>query len=284
MSKRVLILGGSGRTGRYSTRAFGEAGWDVRQFNRQTDDMAHAAQGCDVIINGLNPQNYHDWPTILPRITRDVIKAARSSGATVIVPGNVYHFGDQGGVWSQTTPAKPVSRKGQIRLEIEQAYQASGVQTIILRAGNFIDPEDRNCVMSLIYLRGIKGGAITLPGRAAVRQAFCHVADWARAAVALAEMRDELAEFEDVPIHGQTFTGNQIKELAENIIGKRLKFSHFPWWMMSLASPFWELAREMKEMRYLYETDHTLCERRLAELLPDFRATPKEDVMRAMLA
>ena len=131
MPQTVLILGASGRAGHHSATAFEDAGWMVRRFDRR-DDMTHAAEGADVILNGLNPPDYHDWKSTIPAITAQVIEAAKSSGATVILPGNVYHFGNQPGTWSEKTPPNPVSRKGQIRLEMERVYEASGVQTLSL--------------------------------------------------------------------------------------------------------------------------------------------------------
>ncbi|TYC75360.1 epimerase [Stappia sp. BW2] len=283
MSGTVLILGASGKFGRHSALAFEEAGWTVKRFQRGKDNLEDAAQGCDVILNGFNPPNYHDWKTILPQITREVIGAARASGAAVILPGNVYHFGDQGGVWSARTPANPVSRKGQIRLTMERDYAQSGVQTIVLRAGNAIDPDRQGCVMSLIYLREIAKNRITLPGPAETRQALCFVPDWARAAVALAGKRHELSQFEDIPFEGHTLTAQEIKSGLERILQRDLQFVRFPWWMFSLTAPFWELARELKEMRYLWNTDHALSGERLQEVLPDFTVTPLDDVLRSSL-
>ena len=283
MTDTVLILGGTGKIGRHSTAAFETAGWQVRQFDRQKDDMARAAQGCAVIVNGLNPQNYHNWQETIPRITAQVIDAARHSGATVILPGNVYHFGDKPGTWSEHTPPEPVSRKGQIRLDMERAYAHSGVQTIVLRAGNFIDPERRGCIMSEIYLRDIAREKVTLPGPAETRQAMCYLPDWARAAVALAEQRYRLARFEDIPFPGHTLSAQDIKTELERITGRSLTFKRFPWWVFTLAGPFWELARELSEMRYIWQTDHALSGERFQALLPDFEATPLDEVLRAAL-
>ena len=88
--QKVLILGPSGSFGSNSVEAFGAAGWEVRRFTRG-DDMAAEAKGMDVIVNGLNPQNYKGWVTDLPKIARQVMVAAKASGATVIQPGNVYN-------------------------------------------------------------------------------------------------------------------------------------------------------------------------------------------------
>ncbi len=283
MTQRVLILGASGKVGRHSARAFAAAGWDVRRFDRARDDLIQAARGCDVIVHGMNPPDYHDWQGIMPAITRAVIEAARAAGACVILPGNVYHYGDQGGVWSQDTPPNPVSRKGAIRLRMERDLAASGVQTIVLRAGNFIDPEGRDCVMARLYLRALGRGRITLPGPIDTRQAMCFLPDWARAAVALAERRHSLARFEDVPFPGHTLSARDIRDGLERLMQRRLSVTPFPWWLFTLTAPVWELAREMREMRYLWHTDHALCGARLAALLPGFEVTPLDRVLRQML-
>ncbi|SDG00533.1 NAD-dependent epimerase/dehydratase family protein [Sulfitobacter delicatus] len=278
----VLILGANGKIGSHSAIAFADAGWSVRRYVRGTD-MTAAALGCDVLINGLNPPAYHDWDRIVPAITKQVIAAAQASGATVIIPGNLYNFGDQAGVWSENTPQRPAARKGQIRVEMEEAYRAAGVRTVILRAGNFIDPNHNEDVMSSVLLRNIKRGVITLPGDASVMQAYAYVPDWARAALMLAEKRDSLATFEDVPFPGHAFTAEDLRHALEGIMGQHLKFKRFPWWAMALLSPVWELAQELSEMRYLYNTAHRLCSKKFDALLPDFRPTETLTVMRSGL-
>lgn len=279
MTNTVLILGASGKIGKHSAHAFQAAGWKVKKFNRHSQNMTKEAKDVDVIINGMNPQNYHNWKNIIPRITSQVIKAARKSGASVIIPGNVYHFGDQGGVWSENTAARPVARKGQIRLDMERAYKTSGVQTIILRAGSFIDPDRNGCIMTEVYMREIQKRKILFPGPKDTRHAFCFVPDWARAAAKLATLRKSFSGFEDIPFQGHTLTAFQIKNEIEKILGHKIKESNFPWWQLSLASPFWELARELKEMRYLWQTNHELCDTKFKSILPKFEVTPLSDVL-----
>lgn len=284
MHKIALILGASGKIGRHAKAAFEAAGWQVRCFDRKRDDMVEAARGADVIVNGLNPPKYHDWATLIPAITRDVIAAAKASGATVIVPGNVYNLDHDGGEWSESTPHRPLTKKGRIREEMERALEASGVRTIVLRAGNFIDPDASDDVMALVLLRNIRADKLFVAGDPNAMQAYCYVPDWARAAVALAEKRFELATFEDVPFPGHAFTAEHLRQLLSAELGRPLAFSHFPWWLMNALSPFWELAREMREMRYLWSLSHTLSGDKLARLLPAFRATPLADVLRRSLS
>jgi nucleoside-diphosphate-sugar epimerase len=281
MTKTVLILGASGKIGSHSRLAFEQAGWVVRRYDRKAENLLEAARGADVIINGLNPPRYHDWEHLVPAYTAEVIEAARASGATVIVPGNVYNFGATGGEWSEATPHHPNTKKGRIREEMEKTYRASGVCTIILRAGNFIDPRQTDDVMSLVFLREIKKGKLTVIGDASAMQAYCYVPDWARAAVGLAEIRDRLETFEDIPFPGHAFTAEELRAFLSTELGRPLGIAKFPWWVMRLTSPFWELAREMLEMRYLWSTSHELSRKKLARLLPAFEPTSLEEVMLA---
>lgn len=283
MSKTALILGASGKAGHHAARALEQAGWTIRRFNRETDDMVQAAQGADIIVNGLNPPNYHNWAKLIPAITEQVIAAAKASGATVFIPGNVYHFGATGGEWSETTPPDPCARKGKIRRDMERSYRDSGVPTIILRAGNMIDPGHNADIFSLVILRAIKRGKITSPGNPDLIQPYAYMPDWGRALQMLADKRDQLARFEDIPFPGHAFTLTELKAALETELGRALRISSFPWWALRLASPIWELAREMTEMRYLWDTPHTLSPARFNALLPDFRPSPLREVMLAGL-
>ena len=284
MTKTVLITGATGKIGRHAARAFADAGWDVRRFRRGAD-LTQAAQGCDVIVNGMNPPNYHAWATILPEITRQHIAAARATGATVILPGNVYNFGPRcDGLWDETSPHAPETRKGRIREDLERAYREAGVRTIVLRAGNFIDPEGTDDVLSLGPLKGLAKGRCTQIGDPQARQEWCYLPDWARAAVALAERRDSLAGFEDVPFGNHALTGAEMQARLEALTGRKLSTARFPWWAMTLLSPVLEVAREMGEMRYLFDLDHALSDTKLRRLLPGWEKTPLDTVLRAKLA
>lgn len=287
MSKTVLILGASGRAGRNAATAFAADGWTIRRFDRKRDDIVQAAIGADVIFNGMNPPNYENWAENIPRITADAIRAAKASGATIIHPGTVYGFGNRPGLWSEDTPQRPHTVKGRIRVEMERTYREAsreGVQVILLRAGDFIDPEDEGDVMSVIYLRALARGRLTSAGDPKVTRAYAYMPDFARAAVMLANRRDSLGRYEDIPFAGHAFSVLELKTEIERQIGRGLRLTRFPWGLIRLISPVWRLGRELLEMRYLWSLEHRLDGRKLARLLPDFAPTPLAGVVAASLA
>ena len=281
MTGIVLVLGASGLFGSHAARAFADAGWQVRRYSRGTD-MTRAAQGVDVIVNGLNPPMYHNWAQLIPQITAQVIAAGLASGACVIVPGNVYPYGAQLGPWGPDTPHRPVARKGHIRAAMETQYQAAtrrGLRVILLRGGDYLAADYKGTAMNSLNLRTAAKGVITLGGAADVPRAYACLPDMARAAVALADLRASLPAFADLPFAGLTFSMQQWRAEMTAQSGRAFRFTAFPWWVMRLLSPFWELARELPEMRYLYDTPHRMDPGPLDAILPEFALTPLAQVV-----
>lgn len=284
MTQTVLILGGRGKIGTHSAIAFENAGWTVRHYDRSKGDMTKAAIGADVIVNGLNPPNYHNWAQVIPEITAQVIAAAKASGATVIIPGNVYNFGNVDGQMDEKTPQRANSRKGQIRVDMETAYRKSGIPVIILRAGHFLDPNRDSCTHSMVTMAKAGKGKLTTMGPPATLQAHAYLPDWAKAAVQLAQIRASLDTFEDIPFPGHTFSINDLQPVVADAVQRKVRIAKFPWWVMKLLSPFWELARELNEMRYLTSMDHWLGADKFNRLLPDFRPSNMRTAMLSGLA
>ncbi len=287
MTNTALILGATGKFGGHCARAFETAGWQVKRFRRDTQNMNDAARGVDVIVNGLNPPNYKNWATVLPAITTQVISAAKASGATILQPGNVYNFGKQSGPWGVSTPHVTHTVKGQIRIDIEtklrKAAETMGVQTIILRAGDFIDDTNSGNWFDISLTAKLQKNQFGHPGNMNIDHAWAFLPDLARAAVLLAENRAALAMFEDVPFAGHNLTGTAIMKGFEQILGQTLTHKPFPWQLIRLASPFWSLGKELLEMRYLWETPHSLDNTRLRALLPDFEITDTQEMLAASI-
>jgi nucleoside-diphosphate-sugar epimerase len=276
MSQSVLILGASGRFGRACALAFEHAGWRVKRFRRGQEDLTRAAAGVDVIVNGWNPA-YPDWAEQVPGLHRQVIRAAEVSGATVILPGNVYVFGPQTpSPWSEHSPHAARNPLGRIRIEMEAAYRASGAQVILLRAGDFLDTQASGNWFDVMITAKLGKGKFIYPGRADIPHAWAYLPDLAQAAVGLAEKRVELPRFLDVPFAGYTLTGQEMLALLNAHLHEPARLKQMSWLPLQLARPFWPMGRCLLEMRYLWDTSHRLTGDLLHQLLPEFRPTPPE--------
>ncbi|MFY0616344.1 epimerase [Shimia sp.] len=273
MAETVLILGANGRFGRHAAEAFAKAGWVVQRFDRSKDVLREAVHGVQVIVNAWNPE-YPDWESQVPKLHAEVIDAAKTVDATVIVPGNVYVFGaGTPSPWGVTTAHQARNPLGQIRRDMEQAYRDSGVRTIVLRSGDFIDTKASGNWFDMIMAKKISRGLFTYPGRRDVEHAWAYLPDVCRAAVGLAEKRTELNRFEDVCFAGYTLTGDELIQALEAVLRRSIKVRTMPWWALKLAAPFWKLAPFLLEMRYLWNTPHRLDGARFEAVLPGFEHT-----------
>lgn len=299
MTGKVLILGAKGRFGRAARSSFYKAGWDVLAFGRNWPDMdgpgrvisgdafdkevlIGAAMGCDVIVNALNPP-YPKWTRDLPRLTEAVIAAAKASGATVLIPGNVYNYGEEmPPLLTEATPHKPTTRKGTLREEMEERFAQAGdegVQTIILRAGDFIEAEKTGNWFDTYVAAKVGEGKLSYPGPLDRMHAWAYLPDMARAAVGLAEKRARLGTFCCFGFESINLTGAELIATIETVTGQSMKVSSMPWPIIRLLSVINPMMREVVEMAYLWRVPHAIDGRKLSSTLPDFEHTPIENAL-----
>ena len=280
MTRTILILGPSGRIGSNAARAFQAAGWTTILHNRKTDDLMAQAATADVILCGWHPPSYADWAKTTHRLTERTIAAAKRNDATVIIPGNVYVYGDKAPpMLTADTPHAASNPLGLLRIGMEQAYRAAGVKTIILRAGDYIDTRASGNWFNLVLTKSLRKGRITWPGAPDADHAFAYLPDVARAMVGLAEIRDRLPRFADIPFAGYTLPGRKLADALQSVTGRRVTVRGMNWLPIRLAVPFWSSARGLLEMRYIWSMPHALDPEPLRRWLPGFEVTPVQTAL-----
>jgi nucleoside-diphosphate-sugar epimerase len=302
----VVILGAGGRVGNEIAKAFVAAGWRVRGLARgakakglvagveavsadaaDRDALVAACMGADVIVHALNPL-YTEWADKVMPLARNVLAAAQASGATIMLPGNVYNFGLEIGMDMGEGDAQTGSTaKARIRIEMERmledAARREGVRTIVIRAGDFYGGEKRGTWLDELVLAKLDKGVFTWPGPMDVPHSFAFLPDLAQAFVGVAARREELAPFETLHFAGHTVTGAQMKEAAEHAIGRTLARRGVPWTLLRAAGLFMPMMRELAAMSYLWRTPHSLDGGRLAALVPEMKATHFENAMESVV-
>jgi len=274
MPGTALILGASGRFGRHIHAALCEAGWRVRIYDRSRDDLWDAAWGADLIVNAWNPA-YPDWARDLPDLTARVIEVAEATGATVLVPQNVYAFGPDAPLpWGPETPRTATNPMGRLRAEMEAAYKASKARVILMQYGDFLDTEPSGNWFDMIMTKAIRKGKFTYPGPTDRAHAWAFLPDAARAAVALVGRRESLPRYAEVPFAGYTVTGKELHAALEQAWGQRLALKPMVWWPLRIAGTVWPLGRCLVEMSWLWRMEHRLDTAPMDALLPGFQQTP----------
>ncbi|MEP7053259.1 MAG: SDR family NAD(P)-dependent oxidoreductase [Pseudomonadota bacterium] len=314
MNRIALVIGATGGIGGETARALIKSGWQVRALHRdparaikgsaelgpiewlQGDAMnvaevVAAAAGVSVVVHAANPPGYKNWRWLALPMLESSIAAARAAGAHLVLPGTVYNFGpDAPAFVDESAPQRPVTRKGKIRVAMEERLRqaaSEGTPVLIVRAGDFFGP--RGTSNSWFSQGLVKPGrplrSVTYPGKHDVGHAWAYLPDLAATIVRLLERSGGLSAFEVFHFAGHSFQrGVELAEAIASAAGMpNAPIRRFPWFAIYLLAPFLETFREMLEMRYLWSRSLLLDNRKLIAFLGSEPHTPLAEALRATL-
>jgi len=220
----------------------------------------------------------------------NAIAAAKATGARLIFPGNLYNFGaDAWPLVSESSPQHPNTRKGMVRVEMEQMMQQAaqqGGRMMVVRAGDFFGSHGNSSWFSAVMIKpGKSVKSVNFPGERTVGHAWAYLPDLAETIARLAAMEKNLAAFEVFHFSGH-WTPRAV-EMAESIRratgNPALPIRSVPWPVLYLASPFVRFLRELIEMRYLWQVPVQLDNRKLLSVLGEEPHTELDDAVRVSL-
>ncbi len=313
-SRTALIIGATGSFGGHAMMALIKRGWTIRALARDpaaaarkagprmpiewikgdamnAADVTAAARGFGVIVHGANPPGYRNWRGLAVPMLAATIAAAKAHGARVVLPGNVYNFApDSGGAIGEDAPQRPLTRKGKIRVEMEEMLRDAtheGAHALVVRAGDFYGPAAPNSALGWLTTRG--KGRITgvyAPGPANVGHAWAYLPDLGETTARLLERQADLAPFEVFHFKGHFTRGAQgVAEAIRRVSGQpRLPIRPFPYPLIYALSPFVEMFRELLEMRYLWRQPIGLSNVKLVAFLGEEPHTPLDAAVRTTLS
>jgi nucleoside-diphosphate-sugar epimerase len=306
MNNQVLILGAAGRFGLAATRAFSAAGWQVVAQIRPTRDRSTlptldgvtwlpcglgdrpgllvGADGCGVVLHALNPvYTNRAWIREAPRMMQTAIDTAVALGATLMLPGNVYNFGeDMPAELFEDTEQTARHAKGVVRIALERQLAAAAgagrLQAIVIRAGNFFGA-GRGSMFDLAFAKDLPKGKITVLGENNAPTPWAYLPDLAKTFVHLAPRRAELSSFEVFHFAGHCLGDEDWRDELSKVSQERgwlgkgagglslLKVDRFPWGLIRMGALFIPLWRSLIDVRYLNRRPHSLNNDKLVACL-----------------
>jgi nucleoside-diphosphate-sugar epimerase len=314
MTRTALILGATGGIGSETARALLAHGYRVRAMHRNPEqaaqrfaalgaiewlrgdamssiDVIAAARGADVIVHAVNPPGYRNWRGLALPMLESTLAAARATGARIAFPGTVYNFGpDAFPLLSESSAQRPLTRKGAIRVEMEErlkAAAANGVKVLIVRAGDFFGPRStgNNWFSAALVKPGRALRSLMYPGDREAGHAWAYLPDLAETFARLLDREAELEVFEVFHFRGHSFErGVDLAEATRRAAGNpSAAIRSFPWFAIYLLAPFSETFREMLEMRYLWRETVLLDNAKLVAFLAQEPHTPLETALHETL-
>jgi nucleoside-diphosphate-sugar epimerase len=301
----ALVIGATGGIGGAVADRLLASGWRVRALNRDPRtaaaraaravewvagdamnpaDVLRAAAGAELIVHGANPPGYRNWAGLALPMLESTIQAATAHRARILFPGTIYNFGpDAFPRIAEESPQQPRTRKGKIRVAMEEALMRAadrGAPVLIVRAGDYFGAVGNGWLSPQGLLQGKPLRAVSYPGSPDLAHAWAYLPDVAETMVRLAEAGG-LGDFERFHMAGHELTGRAFFEALEAAVGRRLKLGRLPWLALAALSPVNETFRELLEMRYLWDEPVLLDNRRLTAKLG---AEPRTELVFALRA
>ena len=253
---------------------------DAALLNRIVTDKRTAPTH---IFHGIN-YPYDKWFGNMDTVTQKVIDAAgpreaAQSRATIVFPGNIYNFGNSREPIREDSRPAPITRKGQLRVEIEamleQAANAGKCHVLNVRLPDFWGPNVLNAGIQPIFEGALKGKAMPWLLNADIPHQSVYTKDAAEIIVRLMLQPDSSDGYAVWNYGGTTLPSMRwfFRQIAA-LTGKPLTVQVHSRLMIRFLGLFVPVIREVKEMLYLYENTVLLNDTKVRTLFPDFCETP----------
>lgn len=269
--EKALVLGASGGMGYSIVKELSARGIAVTAFARmkskleklfgkdpnvtiyagdvfRKEDLQDAAKDVDVIFQAANVP-YQEWESKLVLLMSNILAV----GKKLAFVDNIYAYGRSGGAKVTEDFAKnPHTKKGQIRLEVENLIKKSGVPAVIAHFPDFYGPNAENTILHYTLANVVKNKRSMYVGDQKIGREFIFTPDGAKAIVNLALDEKAYGQEWNIPGYG-VITGEELVKIMREITGYAKGVSTVSKNMIRFLGLFNSGMREVVEMFYLNE-------------------------------
>lgn len=271
--KKVLVVGASGGMGYALVCELVSRGIQVIAFSRGKEkltslfqhkenvtifagdalnkqDMLVAAQGVDAIFHAVSFP-YQEWEQKHIKCLNSMIEIAKTQQTKIALVDNIYAYGRQS-THSLTEAAnkEPHTKKGGIRLAMENALKESGVPFLIVHMPDLYGPNAENTILYETLKSVVQNKKANFVGNTKIEREFLYTFDGAKAMVELALRPDTYNQNWNIPaIH--PITGDELMVIVRELTGYQKEVRTITKGMIRLISIFSPFMKEMVEMMYL---------------------------------
>lgn len=277
MTNELHVVLGAGQIGSRLSQLLREKGHRVRVVQRSTStapdhvsgditDLTfaeEATRGASVVYDCMNPP-YHQWPTHLLPIARGALHGASRANARLVALDCLYMYGKPSAPMTEATPRNPCSKKGELRLQLEQLRLAADVPVSIGRASDFFGPALQFSAWSdRFFTRLANGKAGECMGNPDLPHSYTFADDIAVALATLGSHHDATGIW-----HLPTAPAVSSAEITTRLgreLGIDARLTAMPRWLLKaigIVSPF---MREVAEMAYQWDVPFIIDDSRFVK-------------------
>lgn len=220
--KKALVLGATGGIGYALVRELVERDIEVVAFSRRKErldtlyrhepkvtifvgealvekDVLEASVGVDVIFHAVSFP-YQEWRDKHPLCIEIIVRAAEINQAKIALVDNIYAYGRQPGIKvNEETRKEPQTKKGKIRLAMENRLKRSNVPWLIVHLPDLYGPNAENTILYETLKKAVVNKTANYVGNIRVAREFIFTLDGAKAMVELATREDTYNQNWNIP-------------------------------------------------------------------------------------
>jgi len=226
---------------------------------QQTTD---AVAGSEIVYLTAGLQyNIKIWREQWPLIMRNVIDACKKHKSKLVFFDNVYIYGKVDRWMTESTPANPCSKKGEVRRVIAgmlmSEVKQGNLMAMIVRAADFYGPNTPLSFASVMIFNNLaKGKKAQWMINDSVKHSLTYTPDAGKATALLGNTADAYNQVWHLPTDKNALNGKELISLVAKEFGVEPKYMTLPRWMLQLVALFTPVVKESMEMLYQSESDY----------------------------
>lgn len=306
-NQELHVVFGAGNVGKCIMKELRERGQRVRMVNRRgvSDAPAgvevmsgdvmdmnfakKAAEGATVIYNTLNPP-YDKWVALFPTLQANVIEAAASAEARLVVLDNLYMYGSpKGQLITENMPYDAHTKKGILRAQMARdlmaAHNSGKVKLTVGRASDFYGPGVEQSPITAERALGamLKGKAASVVGNPDLPHTHSYVPDVAKGLIVLGENDSAYGQVWHLPTAPTGTTRELLTKIGKAAGLNEVKISAAPKLILRIMGLFQPMVAEVYEMLYEFEEPFVLDHSKFDAAFGDI-STPLDEAIAETVA
>ena len=251
----------------------------------------HAAQGADAIVLCTNPP-YPAWVAEWPPVFAAAIGAAASSGALLVIMGNLYAYGAPSdrasGVMTEHSPLATTETKGIVRrdgwLSALAAERRGEIRAVEVRASDYVGPGAgaTSHLGSGFFAPLLRSRTARVVGDPDAPHSWSYLPDIHATLLAAVDHPDLTGRAWHVP-SGAPLSRTTIAGQVDLVAGTHGRVAAYPPWLLRAMGAVSPMMREVSASSYQFRAPFVIDSAETEAAL-GVRATPWDEVLRATVA
>lgn len=303
--KKALVLGASGSMGYAIVNELCGRGIHVVAFARNKErlgalfsgnkhvevvagdvfvkeDIMNAAKDVDIIFHVVNIP-YSDWEKQQEKLLINILEVSKHYGIKLGIVDNIYAYGRQGeGLVKEEAKKRPHTKKGKIRLQLEEMAKQANVRMFIAHFPDFYGPNAESTLVHHI-LKGILANKMSsFVGDKKIAREYIFTPDGAKAMVELALHDEAYGQNWNIPGYG-VITGEEMIQHIRELTGYTKRVITVKRGMIQFIGLFDKQMKEFMEMLYLTEKPVVLSGEKYERYIGDIPKTSYYNGLKEMI-